>query len=136
MGSFKEKLAREIQLAFMCFWQYLNQRKSKKNMQIEWNIFQGIFKKEKNKTWRDWVSLLNSRLSFYYRLPVEEKCLEKCLSLHILIFEPHNSLLMRDHNVNTSFYKHALCHPANSKSVFLTKKALLIFTRPWKFLIF
>ena len=39
-------------------------------------------------------------------------------SLHILIFEPHDSLLLRNHNVNTSFYRHVLCHPANSKSDF------------------
>ena len=38
--------------------------------------------------------------------------------LRILIFEPHDSLLLRDHNVNTSFFKHVLCHPANSKSEF------------------
>ena len=29
--------------------------------------------------WRDWVSWLNSRLSFYYHLPVVGKCLEKSL---------------------------------------------------------
>ena len=39
-------------------------------------------------------------------------------SLHILIFEPHDSLLLRNHNVNTSFYRYVLCHPANSKSDF------------------
>ena len=33
-------------------------------------------------------------------------------------------LSLRDHNVNTSFYKHVLCHPANNKSVFLS---LLVF---------
>ena len=28
-------------------------------------------------------------------------------------------LLLRDHNVNTSFYKHVLCHPTNDKSGFI-----------------
>ena len=26
--------------------------------------------------------------------------------------------LLRDHNVNTSFFKHVLCHPTNNKKVF------------------
>ena len=41
-------------------------------------------------------------------------------------FEKHSSLLLRDHNVNTSFYMHVLCHPGNDKSVFLP---LSIFTK-------
>ena len=28
-------------------------------------------------------------------------------------------LLLRDHNVNTSFYKHVLCHPTKDKSGFI-----------------
>ena len=34
--------------------------------------------------------------------------------LQILILKV---LLLRDHNINTSFYKHALCNPAYNKSV-------------------
>ena len=30
-------------------------------------------------------------------------------SLHILILAPHSSPLLRDYNLNTSFYKHVLC---------------------------
>ena len=57
-------------------------------------------------------------------------------SPHILIFEQHDSFLLRDHNVNTTFYKHVLCHPANSKSdFFLTRKTLSIFTRPWIYIL-
>ena len=32
------------------------------------------------------VSSHNSRLSFYYRLPVVEKCLEKCLKMYVMNF--------------------------------------------------
>ena len=34
-------------------------------------------------------------------------------------FEKHDSLRVRDHNRNTRFYKHIMCYPANSKSVFV-----------------
>ena len=50
--------------------------------------------------------------------------------------------MSRDCNVNTSFYKHVLCHPANSKSAssfffknFIKIKTSSKFTRPWIFLI-
>lgn len=36
MGSFEEKLAGEIQLSFMCFCKYVNQRKKNKNRSIKW----------------------------------------------------------------------------------------------------
>ena len=36
------------------------------------NIYKKILE-----TWRNWVSKLNSRLSFYNRLPAVEKCLDK-----------------------------------------------------------
>ena len=38
-------------------------------------------KKILEETWRDWVLKFNSRLSFYYRLPAVEKCLDKSQGL-------------------------------------------------------
>ena len=45
--SKKSWLGRCMQLSFMRFCKYLNQRNSKKNKRIEWKIFQGFFKKIK-----------------------------------------------------------------------------------------
>ena len=39
------------------------------------------YKRKLEETWRDWVSKLNSRLSFYYHLPAVEKCLDKSLDM-------------------------------------------------------
>ena len=50
---------------------------------MEWKVFQWFFKKEKEKEKYmkrlSFITQFNSRLSFYYRLSVVEKCLEKCL---------------------------------------------------------
>ena len=45
-------------------------------------------------------------------------------SLYILIFNPYNSLLLKDYTVNKSFYKLALCHPGNYRSDFFKLKKL------------
>ena len=47
----------------------------------EVRVFSGVSKKSwlGESSWRDWVSQLNTRLTFYCCLPVVEKCLEKCL---------------------------------------------------------
>ena len=61
---------RYIQLYFMCVYKYLNLIV---RSWIEWKTFQECFKNKKKKAIRDWSSKLNSRLSFYYHLPVVEK---------------------------------------------------------------
>ena len=38
--------------------------------------------KKKKNIWRNWVSILSSRLSFYCHLPVVKKCLEKYIHKH------------------------------------------------------
>ena len=83
LWEFLEKswLERYTQLSFMHFCKYLNQ--TKKNRWI--GPFKDVLKtKKKKKTWKDWVSELNSRLSFYYSLPAAEKCLEKCLLIYFI----------------------------------------------------
>ena len=50
---------------------------------FSWNfrVLWGVLKKSRleQSSGRDWVSELNSTLSFYYHSSVAEKCLEKCL---------------------------------------------------------
>ena len=41
-------------------------------------------------------------------------------NLYIMILYNKIHFLLKDHNVNTSFYKLVLCHPANNKSVFFS----------------
>ena len=42
-------------------------------------VFLDKHKKKLEETWKNWVSKLNSRLSFYNRLPAVEKCLNKSI---------------------------------------------------------
>ena len=89
------------------FWnQSPHTRKRSNNL----NTFKHSFKKYDLKVLKILITLF--KLVFIFN------CKHPNFSAHILIFEPHDSLLLRDHNVNTSFYKHVLCHPANSESVF------------------
>ena len=54
-----------------------NNVKEQKNLS---RVFLGTHtKKILEETWRNWVSKLNSRLSFYYCLPAVKKCLDKSL---------------------------------------------------------
>ena len=51
------------------------------------NLSKVFWKQTNKKSWGDWVSLLNSRLSFYHRLQVVEKGLEKCLTFGLFLFK-------------------------------------------------
>ena len=63
--------------AFEAYKSKNNNVKEKKNLS---RVFLGKHtKKILEETWRNWVSKLNSRLSFYYCLPAVEKCLDKSL---------------------------------------------------------
>ena len=75
----KVKVTRKIQLLFICVCKYLNQR-VRRIGEKNGKSFKGVLKtKKKKNTWRDWVSELDSRLSFSYCLPVLGKCSEKYL---------------------------------------------------------
>ena len=45
---------------------------------MEWKVFNGFSKKKKKKKHEE-ITQVSSRLSFYYRLSVVEKYVEKCL---------------------------------------------------------
>ena len=49
-------------------------------------------------------------------------CLESSFSSIDFIFE---GTFVENHNVNTSLYKHVLCHPANNKNVFFIFVSIL-----------
>ena len=64
MGSFEKKLTRKNHITFLLYTCLkVSQPKSMKNRWMEWKIFR---KRKRKNTSRNWVSLLNSRLSFYY----------------------------------------------------------------------
>ena len=79
---------------YMYFWHYFWLQQhilyivclERQRFILEVRVFPGVLKKSwlGESSWRDWVSLLNSRLNFYCRLPVIEKCLENCLLLLLL----------------------------------------------------
>ena len=58
----------------MCVCKYLNQR-VRRTGEHNGKSFKGVSKTKKKKNTRR----EKTQLSFYYRLPVVEKCLEKCL---------------------------------------------------------
>ena len=78
------------------------------------NTFKHNFKKYFLTEFNNYQDFLNQFSIFNHKHPH--------FSLHILIFEPHDSLLLRNHHANTSFYKHVLYKPANSKSVCFNRK--------------
>ena len=60
----------------MHVYKYLNQT-VRRIGESNGKSFRGLSKTKKSNTGRDSVSKVNSRLSFYYLLPVVEKCLDK-----------------------------------------------------------
>ena len=69
-----------MQLTFMCVFKYFDQRVIRIDGKNGLS-FKGVLSKKKKK----YEEIEYSRLSFYYCLPVLEKCLEKCLKMNVLI---------------------------------------------------